>query len=174
MGFHRSPRWCWHFPSSAGNRFPDAPRNNSCPSHGDTAVVVFTPCMTQTAPSFVTAAAAQLKRPLHGQDGSYQERSSRNQQRQLHHQVQAFSTPALTNILKSTSITIRALLPSALGTFPFLLLDAAQEWLALRPPVQMHSPAASLDHSCSAIQLRDSSMQLPTPRASLWEPCHGF
>lgn len=29
-----------------------------------------------------------------------------NKERQLHHQVQAFSAPALANILKHTSITI--------------------------------------------------------------------
>lgn len=74
--------WHWHFRSSAGNCFPDAPRNNSCPSHGDTALEVFTLWVTQTAPGFVTTAGAQLRRPLHGQHGSYQERSSHNQQRE--------------------------------------------------------------------------------------------
>jgi len=116
----------------------------------------------------VIAAAAQLKRLLHGQGGSYLRRGLLTiKEKQMHHQVQAFSTAALTDTLNDTSITVQALLPSGFEFFSFLLLIAAQEWLALRPPVEMHNPTASLDHSCSAVLLRDSSVQLPSPRASL-------
>lgn len=43
VGFPTSPRWYQGFLSVTGNGFPEAPRNNSCLSHGGTALQVFTP-----------------------------------------------------------------------------------------------------------------------------------